>query len=411
MPPSSLCLVCRGGRMLCGRPKCPIQSRIDATRPLSQKISDTSLFGASPPAVFVGQWGYPAVSVGPMVPPVSGDETRVLDDPGNWYGKSIEEIIDLRSTLVRSNFRADVRTARRPDRLLDLTQELAMSSDPVDTEVWLRKPPTLQVRYDGILAPMGPSGIIRDARLTENPSVDRAVDRAVSDSDLLATDALWDLRSGGIDVYQTSRLLTAGLLGMKKDRRLVPTRWAITAVDSNVSNRMRSEVTKYQELSDILLFSSEYLGNHFEILLFPGPYTFELIEMWLPRSVWVESGPAQVIADYEDWRPKRGYSPLAGGYYATRLAVLEHLESVRRQATALAIREISSDYWAPLGVWVVRETARRAFSSPPQRFDTLEDALAEMARKFKVPRERWSAESTLVRELRTQLRLEHFVSG
>ena len=45
-----------------------------------------------------------------------------------------------------------------------------------------------------------------------------------------------------------------------------------------------------------------------------------------------------------------------------RLAVLEHLALLGRQAAVLAVREISEAYWAPLGVWVVREVARKAMS-------------------------------------------------
>jgi len=396
--------------MLCGRPTCPIQLRINAMRPLSRDLYRTSLFGASPPAVFVGRWGYPKVLVGPMVPPVRGEESHVLDDPASWYGKSIEDIIALRSKLVRSSFRVEVRSARRPDKLLDLTQELAMSSKPIDTEVWLKKPPVLRLHYDGVLSPMGPSGIIRDAKLAENPSVHKDVEYVVSDYDALASEALWELYTRGIDVYQATRLLSAGLLGIKKDRKLVPTRWAITAVDSNVGNYILPEVVHHQELSEILLFSAEYLGNHFEILLIPGAYSFELIEMWLPRSVWVESGSAQIVADREGRWPKSEYSPLGGGYYATRLAVLEYLAKIRRRASVLAVREISSKYWAPLGVWVVRETARQALSSPPRRFGSVEEALEEMGRSFKVPRNRWMIKSGLLRELREQRRLEHFVN-
>ncbi len=395
--------------MLCGRTKCPIQSRIDAMRPMTYRITKNSLFGASPPAVFVGRWGYPHVSVGPMVPPVRGEEARGLDDPPSWYGKGIEDVISLRSKLVRSSFRANVCTVRRPGKLLELTQELAMSSNPVDTEVWLKKPPNLRIRYDGILSPMGPSGMIEDARLSENPTVDRAVDRIVYDHDVLTTDALQELYTHGIDVYQASRLMSAGLLGMKKDRRLVPTRWAITAVDSNLGDHLRSRINQNQELSEILLFSAEYLGNHFEILMLPGPYSFELIEMWLPRSVWIGDGPTQVVSDYEDWRSRTKYSLLGGGYYATRLAALEHLNNIGRQAKILAIREISPSYWAPLGVWVVRETARRAFAGEPHRFDTVEGAIEFMAHKLKVQKNRWAAESTLLRELREQLKLEQFV--
>lgn len=395
--------------MLCGRVRCPIQSRIDAMRPLKDEIAGTSLFGASPPAVFVGRWGYPHVSVGPMVPPIRGERARELDDPPSWYGRGIEDVINLRSKLVRSSFRADVRAVRRPGKLLELTQELAMSSNSVDTEVRLRKPPNPRIRYDGILSPMGPSAMVEDMRLTENPTVDRTVDYIVSDYDASAIDALRELYTHDIDVYQASRLMSAGLLGLKKDRRLVPTRWAITAVDSSLGDYLRSQIVQNRELSEILLFSAEYLGNHFEILLLPGPHLFELIEMWLPRSVWVGGGPTQIVSDHEDWRSKTKYSLLGGGYYATRLAVLEYLHRIRRQAMALAVREISPSYWAPLGVWVVRETARRALGGEPHRFDTVEEAIKFMAHGFKVQKSRWVAESVLLRQLLEQRKLEQFM--
>lgn len=393
--------------MLCGRPYCPIQSRINAMKPLVQKIMKTSLFGASPPAVFVGQWGYPRVLVGPMVPPARGEEAKNFDDPSGWYGKDIREIIGLRSALVRSNFRENVRAVRRSGKLLDLTQEIAMSARPVDVEVRLGKLPSLRLRYDGTLSPMGPSAPIVDAKLAENPSVSQDVERVVSDCDVFAADALWALRSRGIDVYQAGRLMAAGLLGMRKYRKLVPTRWAITAVDSALGNNILTRVKQYPEISEILLFSAEYLGNHFEILMLPGPYAFELIEVWMPRSAWIGNNPTEVLSDHEGRRPKSYYSILGGGYYATRLPVLEWLERAGRQATVLAVREISSEYWAPLGVWVVRETARHALGKP-ERFESVEQAVEVMAKGLKVPRQRWLPKSALLRELRQQLKLESF---
>lgn len=394
--------------MLCGRLRCPIQSRISAMKPLVRRIIGTSLFGSSPPAVFVGRWGYPHVFVGPMVPPVRGDEARAFDDPGSWYGKGIQEVIDLRSALVRSSFRAQVREVRRPGKLLDLTQEVAMASKPIDTEIRLAKPPSLRIRYDGVLSPMGPSAQVVDAKLAENPSIESGVERVVSDYDVLAADALWELHEGGIDVYQSSRLMTTGLLGMRKDRKLVPTRWAITAVDSSLGSRLRERVRQHQELSGIKLFSAEYLGNHFEILLVPGPYTFELIEIWMPRSVWIGHNPTEVLADHEDWHPRTQYSILGGGYYATRLPVLEYLDGIRRRATVLVVREISSEYWAPLGVWVVRETVRHALAGKPQRFGSVEEAVKTIAQRLRVPTQRWVPKSKILSDLKQQLKLADF---
>jgi hypothetical protein len=140
-------------------------------------------------------------------------------------------------------------------------------------------------------------------------------------------------------------------------------------------------------VNDYYLYSGEGLGNHFEIMLLPRPFSFELVEIWMARSVWAEEG--FVGSDREDARAKKGYSHLAGGYYAARLAALELLASRGRQAAVLAVREISEDYWAPLGVWVVREAARKALSSEPRRFSSLEEALAEMGKRFRTPLAGW----------------------
>lgn len=396
--------------MLCGRSRCPIQSRIDSLKSIEADISKSSIFGASPPAIFVGRYGYPRVRIGPMVPPVEGKEGRKFDDPKGWYGKEIDEIIDFRTELVRSNIQANVRSARYPDKLLDLTQELAMSAEPVDTEVRLKKPPKVRLSYDGVLSPMGPSGVLKDAELAGNPKVEKSVDYLVSDRDVLASDALKELYNRGVDVYRTNRLMSAGLLGKAKDRKLVPTRWSITAVDSNLGDHLLDVVKQYQQISEIQLFSAEYLGNHFEILMVPEAFSFELSELWRPRSVWAGKGKStQIMVDHEDWRPKSGYSPLGGGYYATRLPVLEYLKGIRRQAMVIAVREISPDYWAPLGVWVVRETARHALSQEPRTFETLEGAVDAMASRLNVRKERWTGRSTLLRRLREQVKLESFL--
>jgi hypothetical protein len=60
-----------------------------------------------------------------------------------------------------------------------------------------------------------------------------------------------------------------------------------------------------------------------------------------------------------------------------------------RQASVLAVREISEDYWAPLGVWVVREVARKAMTALPKKFTTLNESLEEMGRRIATPMGKW----------------------
>ena len=63
-------------------------------------FTSDSLSGSSPPSVFVGSYGYPKVGVGPMVPPIHGN-TTLLDNPEKWLGKSLEDIVNFRLSLVR----------------------------------------------------------------------------------------------------------------------------------------------------------------------------------------------------------------------------------------------------------------------------------------------------------------------
>lgn len=365
------CVTCKG-RGYCGRPVCPILRRLEEISALP-KVGER-MEGLSPPEVFVGRHGYPLVRAGPMVPAGEAGLQPAL-------GMDIGEIIGLRSSLVRSETKVVVKEAKAPGRLLEACQQIAMSSAPVGTEVSFFKPPQGKLQFDGVLSPSGPSGMLKEMQITTNPLIPRKVDSMVEDREAGAAVAVGELYSAGTGVEHISRLLSLGLLG--RERKLVPTRWSITASDDMIGKALKESVLDKPRVNDYYLFSGEDLGNHFEILLLPRPFSFELAEIWMPRSVWAEDG--FIGSDGEDARAKSGYSSLAGGYYAARLAVLEHLAKTGKQAAVLAVREISEAYWAPLGVWVVREVARKAMSSLPNRFGSLPEALTEMERRIKTP--------------------------
>ena len=370
------CITCKG-RGLCGRPVCPILRRLEETAALPRL--GRQIEGMSPPEVFVGRYGYPLVRAGPMLP--AGDES--LNQPG--LGMDIGEIIAARSALVRSESKTVIKEADAPGKLLSSMQQIALSSAPVGAEVSFVRPPQGRMLFDGVLSPSGPSGELEKMQITTNPVIPRKVDQLAEDRDAGAAVAVGELYSSGIGTDHISRMLSLGLLGRK--RRLVPTRWSITASDDMIGKMLKTGVLEGTQVNDYYLYSAHDLGNHFEILLLPRPFCFELLEIWMARSVWAEEG--FIGSDGEDARPKKAYSHLAGGYYATRLAVLEHLASKAQQAAVLAVREISEAYWAPLGVWVVREVARKAMKSAPQRFSTLNQALSEMESRIKTPISQW----------------------
>ncbi|WP_135603985.1 Nre family DNA repair protein [Methanococcoides sp. NM1] len=403
----SLCIKCKG-KGLCGRPLCPILEKFRSTENTTAAIStDGSIFGASPPAVFVGRYGYPQVTAGPMIPPqVDAKDAMMLEDPKQWLSMDIQDVISARCQLVRANTTINVKDAMKTHKLLEKSQELALSRSPVDTEAWFTKPLQQKLKFDSVLTPMGPSGAVKDFDIAENPKVPKKVDYLAYDTDALAKDVVCELFRSDIPTEHITRLLSIGLLGQQ--RKLVPTRWAITATDDMAGKDIIDHVRDMPLVSEISVFSGGCFGNYFEIMLVPRVFSFELLEIWMKRSVWT-GGSSWIGQDMEDINGKKGYSNLAGGYYAARIAALEYLEDAGRQASVFMIREITPEYWAPLGVWVVREAARYAMSSIPRTFETIEEALDDMATRVRTPAQEWKAKTKMLSDVRFQRTLDSFL--
>ena len=378
------CVQCKGKGM-CGLPRCPIVSRFNAQ--VASKPS--SSYQGSSPSVFIGSFGYPDVRGGPLL-------INDSDNPPDWIRADLgmEEIVGIRARTIRGN-------SFLP-RLAVGLQEIALSSVPIDVDVTFERPVEFSLNFDGTVAPVGLSGALKKMDLIGSAKVGRAVDRITSDTDIVATDAAIALSSDGVDVYQIAKLMTAGLLG--KRRKFVPTRWAITPVDDTLSNGQKKEIARFPPLGEILVFSGEIYGNRIVTILLPGDWKYEMIEIWGKHTLW--AGDSEVIVQDREGMTKHGYSPITGAYYSARLAVSEYLMGIRRSARVLVVRTVSSDYWAPLGSWVIREAARKAMSSSPARCESLDAAVRHAV--MLTGSDRWVSHSTLIPELRTQRTLFQF---
>jgi len=379
-----LCVQCKGVRRLCGKPLCPILLRFRASVKTISRMrieGDNIVFGLTPPTLIVGEGGYPEVNVYAGIAPTAN--SKIHDDPEFWWGRfSLEKIIELRSSLLLPRKRFKVSAARTGD--IYEIQLASASRKPVDTEAKLKKRPYPVLRFDGLLAPLGPTAPMERIRIVGNPSVDRVVEKAVNDYDLKAKDAVVNLYNNGVSIYNIVRVFSAGLLGRLKERKLVPTRWAITAVDSILCEMLSKKIRRYKPVNSYIVYHVTYLGNHFEILLIPSVYSFEMLEVWLPRTVWTKGFSSPIIVEnYELWdgKVRRG---IDGGYYALKLGILENLYRIRRQALIIAIREIRPEYYAPVGNWHIRESARRMFSKKPEKFSSLAEALTTISRRLHI---------------------------
>ena len=406
-PPAWMCLSCRGAKLLCGKPRCPIIVKAQSMAKFSETSFSDQIAGSSPPGVFVGRYGYPKVSIGPMVPPRYGD-TTILDTPEEWLGRPIETIVDYRYSLVRGNMRARVEDAAKPTTAMQRLQELSMASRPVDTELRLSKAPRKVLSLSEDTQPYGPSAPLENFH-TSNVLVEKKIEKAYYDRDLLAADAVFSLYNDGILVTRLQRALSIGLFGEGARRRFVPTRWSITAVDSTISLKLLEEVKSNPTIDEYRVYSYSVYDNQYVAILIPEPWRFEWIEAWFPNTTWNQNTTEPyMIGDYEEFFGRKTYAKVGGCYYSTRLAVAEELRRERKQAAAIVLRETYPGYLMPLGVWNVRESIRMLMKQPPERHGTFNGALRSALSKMKISPARWRTTSVLISRELTQTKITSY---
>lgn len=409
-PSSRLCLLCKGGRMLCGKLRCPVIAKAQSLAKYGQMLDSDVVDGSTPPGVFVGRMGYPRVYIGPMVPPYHGD-TEILDTPEMWIGKSIEQIIDYRFSLIRGKTRASVYDVQSGGGLLETLQELAMGIHPADSQATFTKKPRKILTLSEETQPFGPSAPLKSFRAS-HVSVDKRIEKAFYDRDLKAAEAFWELYRDGVLVTRIQRALSIGMFGVGQRRKLVPTRWSITAVDSGLSLRLVDEIKQHGTIDEYRVYSFRNLDNIFVAILMPERWSFEWIEAWFPKTTWNVDGTAPALmGDYESYGGRTTYASVGGCYYSTRLAVAERLSMERRQASALVLREIHPGYIVPVGVWNVRESVRSTLKTQPVKFDTLQKALGYASSKLTIPLRKWIENSVMLKQALFQKKITDFFRG
>jgi len=393
----------------------------DVERQFEQVVQGDSLFGSTAPEIFVGRSNYPDVSTGLLAPMARDADAVDFATSSRWYqqGLDIDDVLARRTGLLNSTRPVNVDAVGRHTRggsslavhdvwegFLGVQREVAIADHPVDVEVGLDGTPDVDLSFDDVSTPTGPRARAHDATLAENPYVPRPVEKTLEDDDWRAEGAMTYLYRRGFDVYDINTILSAGALGEGSNRRLVPTRWSITAVDDTIGKFLRGSIRNASSVDEVQVWYNEYVGNEYWVILTPGSWEFELVELKAPGSIWnpEPDDPYMLLADSETYEGRTAYvDETSGAYYASRLAVLEHLESIDRQATALVIRHVSDAYWAPVGVWQIREGIRHAFENEPATAETFHGAIHRIADRLPVSLSTLRRKSELVAGIQAQL--------
>lgn len=374
----------------------------------SAKLSSKTLSGATPPSVFVGRYGYPKIKAGPMMPPIHGD-TTILDKPEMWLGKSLEEIVNYRLSLVRGVSTVNVHNIS--EKYVESLQEVAMTNKSVESEATFEKVPITDLEQEKDLGldtdsvSFGPVAPLKSFKTSSSISVDQRIEDVYYDKDLSAAQGIINLYQDGVEISSIHRVLSIGMLGLQKNRRLVPTRWSISATDDVISADLIKKIETFSIIDLFKVYKYAHLGNYYSIILIPDEiWSFEMQEAWYDNN----SGNMQVGVDFENANGLDHYPSIAGAYFAARLSVAEYLFKAKRKAAALVLREIHSEYVMPVGVWQVREGIRLAFEGQAEEIENFEQALSFACIGLSLSKNEWKRKSKMYRSKREQLKITDF---
>lgn len=113
-------------------------------------------------------------------------------------------------------------------------------------------------------------------------------------------------------------------------------------------------------------------------------------------------------SDYEPFQGRKTYANHThGAFYAGRLATMEYLEKIKRQATVLIVREVRSEYSIPVGIWQLRESVRDAMNNGYESFATMQDAVKRISERIFV-KDKWVPHSKIMKDRREQKKITQF---
>jgi hypothetical protein len=349
------------------------------------------LEGSSPPSVFIGSWNYPKVLAGPMIAPMHGD-TAVMDTPEAWIpeNKTQEDIINFRMNLVRG--KKAVKINDFDSRLIQTLQEISMADGSIESDISFSNIPR-GASFSDEHMPHGPSAGLERLDIG-NVKWDSDLEKVYYDTDLLSRDAVIDLHKKDVPFSNIQKAFSTGTMGLSKNRKLVPTRWSITAVDTTIGNNLLEEVRHYNIIDSYKLYEYKSLNNYYAVILLPTFWQYE----WIEAFMHILGREEMIFSDYEYTTGKKGYSSVGGCYYSCKMAVLEALQRERKQGGAIILREAYPGY-VPLGVFNVRENVRNALKQKPAEFQDLGETLTHLNTKLRLGTQKFIRQSNLLQEL------------
>lgn len=268
--------------------------------------------------------------------------------------KNYSDIIKLKAKNVLGNTN-NIYVKKTNSKILEEVKNIYKAKKEVeftskfDKELKFNKP--IINKLSGVL---GTKNELKKINLNENAKTSKQIEK-YSTNDAKSKEAVIKLYKRKINESQIINLLSLGNFGVQLNKKIVPSRWAITAYDKIIETYLYKKILTYKIINKYEIYHHKDKGNEFIIILIPDTFTFENYE-FTPQG-W------QAI-DYVSINNRLGYTDpnTAGGFFASKVATFEHLKKTKKQASIIVLRQIDN-YEIPLGVVFVRESIREAMKN------------------------------------------------
>ncbi len=313
----------------------------------SSKIKLTNEIEGYPSGVIIGHKNYPNLKVHSI-------SNSNIDSSFFKTAKIIKldysKIIDLKSKNIlgtTSNIKIQDINSRITNELRDIykSKKLVDFSSKFEKELKFDK-----IIINKVAGIIGSHNELKSLTANSNISTSKQIEKNIT-TDIKATQAVINLYEKGINESQIINLLAMGSFGINFNKKLVPTKWAISAYDQILEKYLFKELKQNKLIENYEVYEFNDKGNYFLIILFPEFISGETYEC---MSNWIGSDYFNNENKLDKEKPQ-----ISGAFYSNKLAIFEHLRKRKKQASFLSIRLIV-DYDIPLGVVFVRECVRQA---------------------------------------------------
>lgn len=347
-----------------------------------------SLIVYSPPGLFIETAKYPILTAGILATPNPSEWLSIYDHPESWKGLERNAIFNMRKNLLRFVLPIDSGEAE-PRRIIEVLQTLALSASPVALNVQVDEVCHPQLHSLGGLLPCGPLINASNIEIMSEPEVSKVAKR-VTEMDIPASEAIWNLLNFDYTLDQIARLMSVGLLGPFAHRRMMPLRSAYKETIDTIISRCIIELADCPQARESKIYMATLLGDSFTVLSIPGEARVDYLRMEKRQ------GGLSCSSSLEDLRCPSTDTTTSVHADNARFSTYYTMAAERQASHNIIFHFSRSVRNNSLGPWITRAGVKEALLSTPVVMEDKGNALAVLDSVLRPELGRWASNNPLL---------------